>query len=76
MIFGLFGGLIADHWPKRRTLIATQTSAMVLAFALFALTATHTVQVWHILVLAVLLNPTWVEPVAPPGGKPPPRLAT
>src|SRR3954463_14961225 len=58
MIFGLFGGLIADQWPKRKTLIATQTSAMVLAFALFALTATHTVQVWHILVLAVLLGIT------------------
>ncbi|TMC60162.1 MAG: MFS transporter, partial [Chloroflexi bacterium] len=50
MVFGLFGGLIADQWPKRRTLIATQTSAMVLALALFVLTATHTVQVWHILV--------------------------
>jgi MFS family permease len=58
MVFGLFGGLIADQWPKRRTLIATQTSAMILAFALFALTATHTVQVWHILVLAILLGIT------------------
>src|SRR3989442_8118251 len=58
MVFGLFGGLIADQWPKRRTLIATQTSAMVLALALFVLTATHTVQVWHILVLAILLGIT------------------
>jgi MFS family permease len=58
MAFGLFGGLIADQWPKRRTLIATQTSAMVLAFVLFGLTVTHTVQVWHILVLALLLGIT------------------
>jgi MFS family permease len=58
MVFGLFGGLVADQWPKRRTLMVTQTSAMVLAFVLFGLTATHTVQVWLILVLAVLLGIT------------------
>jgi MFS family permease len=58
MAFGLFGGLIADQWPKRRTLLFTQTSAMILAFVLFGLTITHTVQVWHILVLALLLGVT------------------
>jgi MFS family permease len=56
LVFGLFGGLIADHLPKRRTLIATQTTAMILAAILAILTATHTVQVWHIIVLAVLLG--------------------
>jgi MFS family permease len=58
MAFGLFGGLVADHLPKRRTLLFTQTSAMILAFVLFGLTITHTVQVWHILVLALLLGIT------------------
>jgi MFS family permease len=53
LILGLFGGLIADHVPKRKTLIATQTSAMLLAFALFGLTVTHQVQVWHVLLLAL-----------------------
>jgi MFS family permease len=56
IIFGLFGGLIADQWPKRQTLLATQTVAMVLAFALFALTATGAVQVWQVMVLAALLG--------------------
>src|SRR6266550_6611304 len=56
IIFGLFGGLIADQLPKRKTLIATQTTAMLLAFALFALTATHVVQVWHVMVLGALLG--------------------
>jgi MFS family permease len=56
LVLGLFGGLIADHLPKRRTMIATQTVAMLLAFALFALTATHTVHVSHIVVLALLLG--------------------
>jgi MFS family permease len=53
---GLFGGVIADQIPKRRTLIVTQTVAMVLAFALFALTATHVVQVWHVMILGALLG--------------------
>jgi MFS family permease len=56
LILGLFGGLIADALPKRQTLIATQTSMMLLAFILFALTATGVVEVWMILVLALLLG--------------------
>jgi MFS family permease len=56
IIFGLFGGLIADHLPKRLTLIATQLVAMVLALVLFALTATGVVEVWHVMVLAGLLG--------------------
>ncbi len=56
LVLGLFGGIVADHLPKRRTLLATQVTAMVLAAILAILTATHTVQVWHILVLAVLLG--------------------
>jgi MFS family permease len=56
IVFGLFGGVIADQLPKRKTLIATQTTAMLLAFALFALTATHVVQVWHVMVLGALLG--------------------
>jgi MFS family permease len=58
IIFGLFGGLIADQWPKRRILLATQTSAMLLAFALFLLTASGVVQVWHVMILAALLGIT------------------
>lgn len=56
LAFGLFGGLIADHLPKRQTLMATQVAAMVLAFALFGLTATGVVEVWHVMILAVLLG--------------------
>ncbi|HET9346286.1 MAG TPA: MFS transporter [Candidatus Limnocylindrales bacterium] len=56
IVFGLFGGLIADQWPKRQTLLVTQTVAMILAFALFGLTATGAVQVWQVMVLAALLG--------------------
>ena len=58
LVLGLFGGLIADQLPKRRTLMVTQTFAMVLAFALFALTATGVVEVWHVAVLAAALGIT------------------
>src|ERR1043165_6050856 len=44
LILSLFGGVIADRWPKRRVLLVTQASAMLLAFTLCALTATHVVQ--------------------------------
>jgi MFS family permease len=56
LLFGLFGGLIADHLPKRQTLMVTQAIAMFLAFALFLLTATGLVEVWHVMVLAALLG--------------------
>jgi MFS family permease len=48
--------VIADQLPKRKTLIVTQSVAMILAFVLFALTALHIVEVWHVMVLAALLG--------------------
>jgi MFS family permease len=58
LVFGLFGGLIADAVPKRRALIVTQLIQMVLAFALFALTVSGSVEIWQILVLALVLGLT------------------
>ena len=58
ILLGLFGGVLADHLPKRQTLLATQVVSMVLAFALFGLTASGSIQVWHIMVLAALLGTT------------------
>jgi MFS family permease len=50
------GGIAADRWQRRRVVIATQTSAMLLAFALAVLTLTGTVRIWHIFVLSSLLG--------------------
>jgi MFS family permease len=58
LVFGLFGGLIADAVPKRQTLIVTQVVQMALAFSLFALTVSGIVEVWQIVVLAVALGVT------------------
>ena len=56
LFLGLFGGVIADALPKRQTLIATQAAMMVLALILAAITITGVVQVWMILILALLLG--------------------
>jgi len=56
LVLGLFGGVLADSLPKRKTLVVTQTTAMILAFILFGLTASHVVQVGHVVVLALCLG--------------------
>lgn len=56
LILGLFGGLIADVLPKRTTMYVTQAVAMAVSLALFILAATHTVQLWHVFALAVVMG--------------------
>ena len=58
LLFTLFGGVLADRWPKRTVLLFTQSSAMIEAIILWILVATGMVQIWHILVLAALLGMT------------------
>ncbi len=50
------GGSTADRYNRHRILLATQTTAMLLAFILAALTLTGRVQVWHIFILASSLG--------------------
>ncbi len=52
------GGAVADRVNRRRILVVTQTTAMVLAFALAFLTLTNRIHVWHIVCLASLLGIT------------------
>ena len=56
LLLGLFGGLIADTLPKRWTLILCESTLAALALILGVLTLTGMVQVWMIMVLAVLLG--------------------
>ncbi|MGK2851395.1 MAG: MFS transporter [Candidatus Limnocylindrales bacterium] len=56
MILGLFAGVLADVLPKRQTLLAVQVVMMTLAVILAVLTATGIVNVWMIVVLAILLG--------------------
>jgi MFS family permease len=54
VFFSLPGGVMADRVNKRRVLIFTQTSAMILAFVLAALVFAHLIRVWQIALLAAL----------------------
>jgi MFS family permease len=56
LLFGVWGGVIADRLDKRRTLIWTQSSAAVLAVALWLIVLTGVTQLWMIYVLAFLLG--------------------
>jgi MFS family permease len=55
-LFAPLGGMLADHFSRRHTVIATQTASMLLAFILSVLTLEHQVRVWHIMVLASMLG--------------------
>jgi MFS family permease len=54
LLFTLWGGVLADQFPKRRILIVTQALLMLLAFALAALAAGPWIRFWHVLVVATL----------------------
>lgn len=56
MCLSLFAGPFIDRFPKRRTLILTQSVLAVLALVLAVLTAVHIVRYWMVLVLAFLLG--------------------
>lgn len=55
-LFMIYGGAIADRFPRRAILLIAQVSMMVLAFILAILTFTQVVQPWHVIVLAFLLG--------------------
>lgn len=55
-LFMLYGGVIADRYPRRTIMVVTQTVMMSLAFILATLTYFGVVQPWHIVILAFLLG--------------------
>ncbi|WP_431047681.1 MFS transporter [Streptomyces sp. P1-3] len=56
LLFGLYGGVIADRYPKRRILMITQAAQAACGLALAALTLSGQVQVWHVYLIAFLLG--------------------
>ena len=56
LLLSLPAGAVADRVPKRTLLLVTQCTAMASALILAALTFTGVVQVWMVLVLAVVLG--------------------
>ncbi|HEX9644514.1 MAG TPA: MFS transporter [Acidimicrobiia bacterium] len=58
LMLGPWTGLLADRVDKRRLIVATQAAAAALAIALFILTATESVELWMVLLLAMALGVT------------------
>ncbi|MER8042050.1 MFS transporter [Streptomyces sp. NPDC094032] len=56
LLFGLYGGVIADRYPKRRLLMISQAALGLCGLALAALTLSGSVQVWHVYLIAFLLG--------------------
>jgi MFS family permease len=56
LLFGLWGGTIADRFDRRKVLIVTQSSAAALAVALWLIVLTGVVQVWMVFGLAIALG--------------------
>ncbi len=54
LLFGAWGGLLADRFPKRRLLSITQPAMAVPALALWALTATGHVEAWMVFALVLV----------------------
>jgi len=56
LLFGTWGGLIADRSAKRRLLFVTQSVAMVIALVLGVLTVTSSITLTQVYLLAVALG--------------------
>jgi MFS family permease len=56
LVFGLYGGVVADRYPKRTILIITQSTAALMALTLGVLALTGTVQAWHVYLIATTLG--------------------
>ncbi|HET9449899.1 MAG TPA: MFS transporter, partial [Aggregicoccus sp.] len=58
-LFATWAGSLADRVDRRRMVMATQANALVQATLLAALTFSGLVQVWHLMVLSVMLGLTY-----------------
>ncbi|HPA27359.1 MAG TPA: MFS transporter [Acidobacteriota bacterium] len=56
LLFGIFGGLVADRLPRKKLLLFTQSMALIQAATLAFLAFTGLITPVHILVLAALLG--------------------
>jgi MFS family permease len=50
----LWGGVLADRFPRRTIIAVAQTLAMAQAVALAVLTALGTIRIWHVVVLSLV----------------------
>ncbi|HEU5431110.1 MAG TPA: MFS transporter, partial [Thermomicrobiales bacterium] len=56
LILGLVGGVAADRFPKRTTLVFTKAGAGLVSATMAILIWTGTVRIWHVYALALILG--------------------
>ena len=56
LVFGLWGGVIADRFDRRKVLLVTQSLSALLAVVLWLVVLTGVVQVWMVFALAAALG--------------------
>ncbi|RKN41711.1 MFS transporter [Streptomyces hoynatensis] len=56
LLFGLYGGVLADRLNKRRLLLGTQAAMGLCGLTLAALTFTGVVNVWHVYAVAFVVG--------------------
>jgi MFS family permease len=55
-ILSPLAGVFADRWNRRKVLLVIQTSALIQATILSVLVFTGSIQIWHLILLSVLLG--------------------
>ncbi len=56
LIFALPGGVIADRFDKRKIILVSLFTTVILTTLLVVLAATNLVQAWHVIVIALLVS--------------------
>jgi MFS family permease len=56
LVAGQFGGVLADRFPKRRTLVCTQLAFILPAAVMYYLTSENLAQYWMVLVAALAVG--------------------
>jgi MFS family permease len=54
LLFGAFGGVLADRFDKRRILLVTQSAYATVSIALAILVGTHVIELWMVFGLSIL----------------------
>jgi MFS family permease len=56
LLFGLWGGAVADHFDRRKVMVVTQSLAALLGVVLWLIVLTDVVEVWMVFGLAIALG--------------------
>ena len=65
LLFGAWGGILADRLDKRRLLLVTQALMAIPALALWALTASGSVQAWMVYALVFARGTEGISEASP-----------